>query len=90
MHSIEELMAQYRDQATKLLDPHRSTIVDEIDAMDWLFSELARLISELEDCMDRPAREYRAKVAKRHLDALVLRANRAKLISLGQRVTKSN
>ncbi|UDM18872.1 hypothetical protein [Vogesella sp. XCS3] len=90
MPGFDELMAQYRDQAAKELDPNRSTVAEEIDAMDWQLSELARLITDLERQTDRTAREFMANSARRHLDTLVQRVYRAKLISLGQRVTKQN
>lgn len=90
MPSIEELMAQYRDQAFKVLDPNRSTVAEELDAMEWQFSELARLITDLERQADRTAREFMAESARRHLNTIVQRAYRAKLVSLGQRVTKAN
>lgn len=89
MPSIDELMVQYRDQAARMLDPNRSTVAEEIDAMDWQFSELARLITDLEKQPDKTAREFAAKMARRHLDTLLQRAYRAKLIAQGQRITKS-
>lgn len=89
MSSIDELMAQYRDQAIKALDPNRSTVAEEIDAMDWQFSELARLITAIEKQSDKTAREFAAKTARRHLETLVQRAYRAKLIAQGKRITKS-
>lgn len=88
MPSIDEVMAQFRAQAAKALDPDRSTVAEEIDAMEWQFSELARLITDLERLSCSTARESAAKMARRRLNTLVQRADRAKQISLGQRVTK--
>lgn len=51
---------------------------------------LARLITDLERQADRTAREFMAEAARRHLNTIVQRAYRAKLVSLGQRVTKAN
>jgi hypothetical protein len=87
--AFEEMMARLRDHASRALDPTRSTVQEEIDAMDWQFGELARRISELESSQDRTAREFAAKAARRHLDTLVQRAHRAKLIAQGLRVTKA-
>lgn len=89
MAAFDEMMAQLRAQAAENLDPDRSTVPDEIDAMDWQFSQLARLITDLENYQDKGARGYAARSARRHLDTLVQRAFRAKLIAQGQRVTKA-
>lgn len=90
MTGIDQFMAQFRDQAAKALDPDRSTVAEEVDAMDWSLSELARLITDLECLDDSTAREFTAKSARRHLNNVCQRAYRAKLIASGQRVTKAN
>lgn len=89
MTSFEKMMAGLRAYAVQALDPTRSSVGEEIDAMDWQFGELARRITELERCDDKTAREYSAKAARRHLDVLVQRAYRAKLISQGQRIPRA-
>jgi hypothetical protein len=88
MTSFDEMMARLRTLAGDAPDPTCSTVGEEIDAMDWQFSELARRITELESYQDETAREYAAKAARRHLDVLVQRAYRAKLIAQGQHVAK--
>lgn len=89
MPGFDEFMLQFRQQAAKVLDPDASTVGIEIDAMDWQFSELVRLITDLERHEDKTARECAAKLARMHLNTLVQRAYRAKLIAGGQRITKS-
>lgn len=71
-------------------DKNRSSVCEEIDAMDWQFSELARLLTELEKQPDACGRGYMAKEARRRLDTLVQRAFRAKQIARGLRVPKAN
>lgn len=90
MSGYDRFISQLRDQVAKALDPNRSSVADEIDAMDWQFSELARLITDLENQSDKSLREITAKSARYRLDVILQRAYRAKIISQGQRVTKSN
>lgn len=71
-------------------DENRSSVGEEIDAMDWQFSQLARLLTDLEKQPDASSREYIAKEARRRLDTLVQRAYRAKQIARGLRVPKAN
>lgn len=71
-------------------DSNRSSVGDEIDAMDWSFSELSRLLTDLEKEPNASAREYIAKTARRRLDTLVQRAFRAGQIARGIRVPKAN
>ncbi|WP_219096288.1 hypothetical protein [Pseudomonas sp. UMAB-40] len=72
------------------LDKTRSTVGEEIDAMDWEFSNLARLLTELETQPDESTRTFIAKEARRRLDRLVQRAYRAKQITCGLKVTKTS
>lgn len=58
--------------------------------MDWHFSQLAGLLTDLEKQPDASAREYIAKEARRRLDTLVQRAYRANQIARGLRVPKAN
>lgn len=74
----------------KPADPDRSTVVDEVDAMDWDFSELAKLLTQLEEQPSLSSRQFIVKEARRRLDTLVQRAYRAKQIARGLRVTKAN
>jgi hypothetical protein len=67
-----------------------SSVVEEVDAMDWQFSELARLITDLETQPSASSRACMAKVARRHLDTLVQRAFRAKQVAGGLLVHKAN
>ncbi len=39
-------------------DPNRSTILEELDAMDWQFSQLARLLTEIEGASDAHGRGF--------------------------------
>jgi hypothetical protein len=71
-------------------DENRSTLGEEIDAMDWDFSNLSRLLTELEKQPDESTRAYMVKDARRRLNNLVQRAYRAKQISRGLRVPKAN
>lgn len=71
-------------------DINRSSVGEEIDAMDWEFSNLSRLLTELEKQPDESSRGFMVKEARRCLDTLVQRAFRAKQISRGLRVTKAN
>lgn len=90
MSDYDRFITQLRDQVAKALDPNRSSVADEIDAMDWHFSELARLITDLVAQQDKALREVTADTARYRLNIIFQRAYRAKLISQGQRVTKSN
>lgn len=71
-------------------DPNRSSVIDEIDAMDWQFSEMARLLTDIERYPDPSARAGAVKEARRRLDTLVQRAYRAKQVARGLRVPKAN
>lgn len=71
-------------------DPNRSTILDELDAMDWQFSQLARLLTEIEGTPDAAARGCSLREARRRLDTLVQRTYRANQIARGLRVPKAN
>lgn len=71
-------------------DSNRSTVVEEIDAMDWQFSNLFRLIAEMEGQNSESSREYLAKEARRRLDTIVQRAYRAKQVARGLRVPRAN
>lgn len=70
-------------------DPSRSTVLDELDAMGWQFSQLARLITEIERAQDASERGFAAREARRRLDTLVQRSHRANQIARGLRVPKA-
>jgi len=90
MSAFKRFMQPFRKLAIATLDPDASTVEIEIDAMDWHFSELARLISDLERLDDQSARASAAKMARFRLDKLLNNAYRAKVIGSGQRVVKQN
>ena len=69
-------------------DENRSSVGEEVAAMDWDFSNLGRLLSELEAQPDQYARACMVKEARRRLDKLVQRAYRAQQIASGLRVLK--
>lgn len=69
-------------------DNSRSSVGEEIDAMDWEFSNLSRLLTELVEQPDTSSREFIVKEARRRLDTLAQRAYRAKQLSRGLRVLK--
>lgn len=70
-------------------DPHRSTVSEELDAMDWQHRELARLLSEIERSPHPSFREDQINEARRRLNTLVQRVFRAKQIARGLRVPKA-
>lgn len=71
-------------------DPNRSTIHEELDAMDWQFSQLARLLTEIEGAPDAHGRGCSLREARRRLDTLLQRSYRANQIARGLRVPKAN
>jgi len=71
-------------------DPNRSTILEELDAMDWQFSQLARLLTEIEGTPDAHGRACSVREARRRLDTLLQRSYRANQIARGLRVPKAN
>ncbi|ELG7182301.1 TPA: hypothetical protein ACP3ZG_004803 [Pseudomonas aeruginosa] len=71
-------------------DPNRSTILEELDAMDWQFSQLARLLTEIEKTPDAYGRDISVREARRRLDTLLQRSYRANQIARGLRVPKAN
>lgn len=74
------------------LKPHdvdRSSVTEEVQAMDWDFSNLSRLLGELESQPDESSRGFIVKEARRRLNNLVQRAYRAEQLSRGLRVTKA-
>lgn len=71
-------------------DPNRSTIIEELDAMDWQFSQLARLLTEIEGTPDAHGRGCSVREARRRLDTLLQRSYRAKQVARGLRVPKAN
>jgi hypothetical protein len=70
-------------------DGDRSSVSEEIQAMDWDFSNLSRLLGELESQPDASSRVFIVKEARRRLNNLVQRAYRADQLSRGLRVTKA-
>lgn len=84
-HTVRVVGMPYRMDAKDL-----SSVVEEVDAMDWQFSELGRLISDLEKQPSASSREFIAKQARRRLDTLVQRAFRARQVSMGMLVHKAN
>lgn len=70
-------------------DENLSSVAEEIDSMDWHFSELARLITDLEKQPSASSRESMAKEARLRMNTLVQRAYRAKQVSSGLRVYKA-
>jgi hypothetical protein len=90
IQAFQQFIQPFRKQAVATLDPDASTVEIEIDGMDWHFSELARLITDLERLDDQSARASAAKMARFRLDKLLNNAYRAKEIARGQRVVKQN
>lgn len=86
--AFEQMMAQFRDMAAKAADPNCSSVTEELDAMEWQFSELARQLTEIDASTNATVRQYGVEGARRCLGTLVQRAYRAKLIAQGHRVTK--
>lgn len=81
-------MSRVREQAERMSDPDRSTVEEELKALDWQLSEIARCLSEIESG-NRAGGDHAIKRARRHLDTALQRSHRAKQISIGIRVPKS-
>jgi hypothetical protein len=69
-------------------DGDRSTVGEEVEAMDWEISNIFRLLSELEKQPNESSRGFMVAEAKRRLNKVTARAYRAEQLSRGLRVTK--
>lgn len=86
---LSQLMAKIRLQAQKALDPDLSTIKDELSALDWQLSEIARILHEVAKCRDETGRVGLIASARRCLDRAVQRSYRATQLHEGLRVFKA-
>lgn len=69
-------------------DPNLSTVGEELKALDWQLSELARTLTDVAGC-DGSSRDYAIKRARRHLDTAIQRSFRAQQIAQGLKVPKA-
>lgn len=46
--SFDQFMKDMRVKAESISDPDRSTIEEELDALDWQLREIARTLTEVE------------------------------------------
>lgn len=83
--SFDQFMKDMRVKAESISDPDRSTIEEELDALDWQLREIARTLTEAES-PNQTVREYAIKAIRRHLDTAIQRSYRAKQIAKGLRV----
>lgn len=86
--SLERIITKIREDAQKVLDPDRSTIKEELDALDWQLSEIARHLSDMEKFNDA-GKEYAIAQARRCLNTSIQRSYRAKQLADGLRVLKA-
>lgn len=86
--SFDQFMKDMRVKAESISDPDRSTVEEELDALDWQLCEIARTLTEAESA-NHTVREYAIKAARRHLDTAIQRSHRAKQIAKGLKVPKA-
>jgi hypothetical protein len=83
----ESFILQMRKSAQAALDPERSSVEEELKALDWQLAEIARLLGDIERFKGDDG--YSIKQARRHLDTALQRSHRAQQIARGIRVTKA-
>lgn len=83
----EEYLNELRKQARAALDPDASTVTEELKALDWQLSELARALTDFE--RSRGSDPHAIDRARRYLDCAAQRSHRAQLIAQGVRVPKA-
>lgn len=73
----------------KNTEPNYSTVVDELNALDWQLSEIGRSLNSIEMRKDATGRESEIRMARHRLNTAVQRSHRAQQIASGLRVPKS-
>ena len=68
-------------------DKERSTVEDELNALDFQLGEIAKQLSNIEE-WDDSGRAHAIKTARRALDTAAQRSYRAKQIAQGLKVNK--
>lgn len=74
--------------AQAALDPERSSVEEELKALDWQLGEIARLLGDIERFKGDDG--HSIKQARRHLDTALQRSHRAQQIARSIRVTKAS
>lgn len=83
----EDYLRELRQQARTALDPDASTVAEELKALDWQLSELARVLTDIEN--SRGSDPHAVARARRFLDTAAQRSHRAQQIARGLRVPKA-
>ncbi|WP_432472072.1 hypothetical protein [Amphritea sp. HPY] len=83
-------MMSQRTKVTQLrpVERDRSTVSDELDALDWSLQQIAVRLSLIEG-FSTPDGGYSVESARRHLNDAVQRSYRAKQVSRGLKVYKA-
>lgn len=72
----------------KPIDNTRSSVVEELDSLDYQLSLISRELSNIEE-FDECGRGHAIKSARRALDTALQRSYRAKQVSKGIKVNKA-
>lgn len=83
----ERFIDQIRRQAQATLDPNRSTVEEELQALDWQLRNVALILRDIE--RSKGVDPIALNRAVEHLDTAVQRSHRAQQIAKGLRVTKA-
>lgn len=83
----ESFILQMRKAAQAAIDPERSSVEEELKALDWQLAEIARLLGDIERFKGDDG--HSIKQARRHLNSALQRSHRAQQIAHGIRVTKA-
>jgi hypothetical protein len=89
--SIREIFMPRSDQKIvhlKPIDNTRSSVVEELDSLDYQLSLISRELSNIEE-FDECGRGHAIKSARRALDTALQRSYRAKQVSKGIKVNKA-
>lgn len=89
-HCVEFSHSSMMVGLQKGVDPNRSSVDEELKTFDWHVSQMALILSSIENCKDDTGRQSEIARMRRRLDAVAQRSYRAQQIASGLHVPKAN